>query len=135
MEPMTKEQLLVVSKSGQSMPGPTWRRVDCLVRGLEPPIEVWGALVEFGPRYTLESLHASLAGAGNPPLFHSEAEAVDWLVQAINASPEAPRLRDRLDTVAAEELAKSEARRAEELARAQAIVEKAAKRLQDTESS
>lgn len=124
-------QLLRVSGSGQAMPGPAWRRIDNLVSGMD--LECWGVLVEFGPRFTLEDLAQPLREAGNPPMFKSEGEAIDWLVNVINEAPIAARLKDRLATVQAAADAKSEAQRQEELAAAQRIVDAAAKRVRDSE--
>jgi hypothetical protein len=130
---MDRFQLLSVSRSGQAMPGPAWRRIENLVKPAGP--ECWGVLVEFGPRFTLEELAPPLREAGNPPMFMSEGDAVDWLVGVINASPIAARLRDQLDAERGVAAAKSEAQRQEELARARKIVEDAEKRVRESEVS
>lgn len=135
-EPLSRSQLLKVSESGQRMPGPSWRRVDCLVPGIG--VETWGAMVEMGgpsPRYTLEDIHESLAGTGHPPLFKEEGAAVDWLVGAINAATIGEVARAMIELLAAVEAKKSEVKRHEELARAQAIVAAAEKRAADSEVS
>lgn len=134
LEPLTRSQVLKVAESGQRMPGPSWRRVDCVVPGIG--LETWGALIEMGgpsPRYTFEDVHESLAAAGHPPLFKAEDEAIDWLVGVINGAPIGEVARAVLDRLAAEEAAKSEVKRYEELVLARAVVAAAEKRKLDSE--
>jgi len=71
--PLDRFRVLKVLDQGEPMPGPKWCRVDCLVPGIG--VEVWAVLVvmqtqgrDSGSRYTLEDLHPTLGGAGNPPL-------------------------------------------------------------------
>lgn len=125
-------QLLRISEGGQSgMAGPTYRRIDCAIPGIG--VETWGCLVEFGGTYLLKDLCPQISAGGNPPMFNSIGEAVDWLVTLINGAPVAVEARAALDRIAAAEAAKTEAARAEELARARAVVEAAEKRARDSE--
>lgn len=135
-EPLARSQLLKVADSGQRMPGPSWRRIDCLVPGIG--VETWATMVEMGgpsPRYTLEDIHGSLADAGHPPLFKAEDAALEWLAGTINGAPIAVDARAMLDQIAAEEAAKTERKRVEDLLHAEAVVAAAKKRASDTEGS
>jgi hypothetical protein len=67
-------------------------------------------------------------------MFTGMGDAVGWLVDLINGSSIAGKARAALDKIAAEAAAKGEAQRAEELARAKAIVEAAEKRARESES-
>jgi hypothetical protein len=131
IDKMDRTQLLQVSRSGAAMPGPAWRRIDNLVPDVG--IECWGVLVEFGPRFTLEDLAQPLLEAGNPPMFKSEGEAIDWLVGVINDAPIASRLRDKLAAIKVEADAKDVIQKHEELARARKIIEDAEKRVRESE--
>lgn len=138
--PLDRFQILNLTDKGEPMPGPKWVRIDCIIPGIG--VEVWAVLVvmqtqgrDSGSRYTLEDLHPTLAPAGNPPLSKDQAEVIAWLVRAIGDCPIGNRVREVLKAKADAEAAKSQAQKDEELAKARELVEKAAKRVRDSEVS